>query len=132
MVAARFVSGMIGTLAVFGTATYCLTGSFTAVLVQAGLCVLFMQVAYSLAALFLVWKQGLGMVSAYDPDMLLGQQDTSLSGPYSFAPSELHAESHLGGGRQSPSAELTNDNVITPVEPEDSHSIMTPAASTSI
>ncbi|RUU11412.1 hypothetical protein EOD23_10575 [Mesorhizobium sp. USDA-HM6] len=131
MAAARFISGMIGTLAVFAIATYCLTGSFTAVFVQAGLCVLLMQVAYSLAVVYLVWKQGPGAVVAQDPDTLLRRLDTSLSRRDSRACPELRAEGQYGG-EPSPCEELTRHNAAAALEPEDSHSIMTSAASTSI
>ncbi|CDX53886.1 exported hypothetical protein [Mesorhizobium plurifarium] len=63
MHAARFLTGMIGILVVFAVATFYLTGSFTAVLVQAALCALFMQIVYSAAVLCIVWKRGLGAVN---------------------------------------------------------------------
>ncbi|WP_225248163.1 exopolysaccharide production repressor protein [Mesorhizobium sp. J8] len=131
MAAARFVSGIIGTLAVFAIATYCLTGSFTAVFVQAGLCVLLMQVAYSLAVVYLVWKQGLGALGAQNPNTLLRQLDTSLDRRVGRACAELRADGQYEG-EPSPCAELAHDNTVAAVEPEDSHSIMMSAASPSI
>lgn len=53
----RVFISMIGTLAVFGVATYALTGSLSGTLLRTLICAFLLQVGYFAGVLFLVWRE---------------------------------------------------------------------------
>lgn len=53
-----FLRGMIGVLIVFAIASYIITQSWWATLIQTVICAVVIQVGYFAAVMFLVWRSG--------------------------------------------------------------------------
>ncbi len=82
MYAPRVFISMLGTLVVFGIATYFLTNSLWTTLIETAACAVLLQVGYFLGVLYLVWKEekASGAMSGEDKMPAPSPEDTKVGG----------------------------------------------------